>query len=88
MLYYCYDVDEVVGEMVKKLSAIGNSYGLIIDRPILDLLRIDPETPLEVTTNGEELIIRPIRKGHKARVKDSARRMMKTHHETLKKLAE
>ena len=42
--------------MIKKLSAVGNSLGLIIERPILDLLNITKDTPLEVRTDGEGLI--------------------------------
>src|SRR5690606_4001573 len=38
--------------MVKKLSAIGNSLGFIIERPILELLDITKDTPLEVRTDG------------------------------------
>ncbi len=38
--------------MVKKLSAVGNSLGLIIERPILELLDITKDTPLEVRTDG------------------------------------
>ncbi len=33
--------------MIKKLTKHGNSLALVIDRPILDLLRIDPDTPLD-----------------------------------------
>ena len=33
---------------------------LVIDRPVLDLLNIDDETPLEVSTDGKVLIITPI----------------------------
>lgn len=73
--------------MIKTLTAVGNSYGLIIDRPILDLLGIDKETPLEVRTDGEALIIRPQRKNRKARLKDAAKRMMDAHDETFRKLA-
>jgi antitoxin MazE len=36
--------------MVKKLTKHGNTLALVIDRPILDLLNIDPETPFEVST--------------------------------------
>jgi antitoxin component of MazEF toxin-antitoxin module len=43
--------------MVKKLTKHGNSLALVIDRPILDLLRIDPETPLDISTDGERLIV-------------------------------
>jgi antitoxin component of MazEF toxin-antitoxin module len=45
--------------MVKKLTKHGNSLALIIDRPILDLLKIDPETPLNVSTDGKQLIVAP-----------------------------
>ncbi|MGD1092542.1 MAG: AbrB/MazE/SpoVT family DNA-binding domain-containing protein [Bryobacteraceae bacterium] len=45
--------------MVKKLTRHGNSLALVIDRPILDLLKIDPETPLDVSTDGKQLIIKP-----------------------------
>ncbi len=43
--------------MIKKLTKHGNSWALVIDKPILDLLRIDPESPLEVTTDGHTLIV-------------------------------
>lgn len=31
----------------------------MIDRPILDLLKIDVETPLEISTDGQRLIVAP-----------------------------
>ncbi|MDQ6958721.1 MAG: AbrB/MazE/SpoVT family DNA-binding domain-containing protein [Mariprofundaceae bacterium] len=49
--------------MIKNLTPIGNSLGLIIDRPILKLLGIDRDTELEITTDGETLIIQPVREG-------------------------
>lgn len=73
--------------MLKKLSAVGNSLGLIIERPILDLLDITKDTLLEVKTDGEALIIRPAKLGRKERVRASTRRMMTVHEETLRKLA-
>lgn len=74
--------------MIKKLTAIGNSLGLIIEKPILELLGIDKDTPLEVKTDGEALIIRPQRKSRSARLRQAADRMMEAHDETLKKLAD
>ena len=73
--------------MIKKLSSVGNSLGLIIDRPILELLNIDRDTPLEVRTDGEALIIRPARLNKKERVRAATKRLMATHHATLRKLA-
>ncbi len=82
--------------MIKKLSAVGNSLALIIERPILELLDITKDTPLEIKTDGEVLIIRPVKLGKKIRpvklgkkqrVRESTKRMMAVHDETLRKLA-
>jgi pSer/pThr/pTyr-binding forkhead associated (FHA) protein/antitoxin component of MazEF toxin-antitoxin module len=53
--------------MIKTLTAVGNSLGLIIDKPILELLGIDKDTRLEVRTDGEGLIIRPVREDRQDR---------------------
>ena len=47
--------------MRKKLSAVGNSLGIVIEKPILELLNIDRDTELELTTDGDRLIIEPVR---------------------------
>lgn len=73
--------------MVKKLSRIGNSLGLIIERPILELLNVDESTPLEVSTDGDVLTIRPVREQHRSRERASAKRAMGAHRTTLSKLA-
>jgi antitoxin component of MazEF toxin-antitoxin module len=44
----------------KRLTVIGNSLGLIIERPILELLGIDRRTEIEVSTDGRRLIIEPV----------------------------
>ena len=46
--------------MIKKLTRHGNSLAIVIDRPVLDLLKINADTPLEVTTDGMRLIIEPL----------------------------
>ena len=45
--------------MIKKLVSHGNSAALIIDKPILDLLKVDMETPFEISADGKNLIILP-----------------------------
>ena len=75
--------------MTKNLVAIGNSLGIIIEKPVLDLLRIERDTPLDVRTDGNRLIIEPLAKEDRAaRLKSAVARVMKNHHETLRKLAE
>jgi antitoxin MazE len=53
--------------MVKKLSRIGNSLGVIWDRPVLELLQIDENTPLEITTDGDVLMLEATRRAAFAR---------------------
>ncbi len=47
--------------MIKKLSRHGNSLALVVDRGVLDLLHIDADTPLEISTDGQVLIVSPVR---------------------------
>lgn len=44
--------------MRKKLTAIGSSLGLIIDKPIADLYNLDRNTVVEVTPKEDGLNIR------------------------------
>lgn len=74
---------------MKTLVAIGNSLGIIIEKPILDILHIERDTPLDVKTDGNSLIIRPLTKEERAeRLNVAVDRAMKNHHETLRKLAQ
>lgn len=73
--------------MKKKLSVVGNSLGLLIEKPILELLNIDRNTEIEMTTDGHRLILEPIRNDHQKPISDSAKKMMKLHDDTFRKLA-
>jgi hypothetical protein len=44
-------------------------------------------TPLEITTDGDVLMLRPVRGDKKGRVRASAAKMVKAHAKTLAKLA-
>jgi antitoxin MazE len=47
--------------VIKKLTKHGNSLAVVIDRAVLDLLKIDADTPLEISTDGQVLVISPVR---------------------------
>jgi antitoxin component of MazEF toxin-antitoxin module len=47
--------------MTKTLTKHGNSYALVIDKPILELLRATPDTPFDVMTDGRSLVLTPVR---------------------------
>jgi len=47
--------------MQKMLIKHGNSLALVIDKPILDMLQISADTPLKLTTNGDQILVTPCR---------------------------
>lgn len=73
--------------MQKTLTTIGNSLGIIIEKPILDLLGIGKDTPLELKTDGKRLIIQPLKENRSVRIKNATQKVMTNHDETLRKLA-
>jgi antitoxin component of MazEF toxin-antitoxin module len=73
--------------MRKKLSAIGNSLGIVIEKPILELLDITRDTEIELKTDGDRLILTPIRKGRRQRVKEAVDEVVADHASTFRKLA-
>lgn len=48
--------------MLKTLTRTGNSLAIILDRPLLEQTGIDEKTPLEVSTDGDVIVITPVRK--------------------------
>lgn len=75
--------------MVKHLTKHGNSFALVIDRGILDLLGIDAETPLTLTTDGKCLIVTPVRNaGRSKRFQKTLEVVNKKYGRALKRLAE
>ena len=82
-------IHRIISIMVKTLTKHGNSYALVIDRAILELLQMDPERPVELTTDGNALTIRPMTEGTKgARVARSLKRVNDKHGKALKRLGE
>lgn len=75
--------------VTKKLTKHGNSYALIIERPILDLLGIDSTTLLQISTpDGASITITPMKsKEQKHRFASSLKKINKKYHRTLKRLA-
>jgi antitoxin component of MazEF toxin-antitoxin module len=75
--------------MIKKLTQHGNSWALVIDKPILDLLKIDPSTPLEITTDGQLLMITPAKDAkRKAKFKQALEETNRKYGRALKRLAD
>lgn len=75
--------------MVKKLTRHGNSLALVIDRPVLDLLKIDADTQLDISTDGHRLIVAPAEQSGRRRKFDAAQRSAHARYgKAFQKLAE
>ena len=74
--------------MTKKLTKHGNSLALVIDKAILELLGIDADTPLKITTNGRELVIIPTRDDAPDDFEAALQRANDKYVRMLKRLAE
>jgi antitoxin component of MazEF toxin-antitoxin module len=74
--------------MLKKLTRHGNSLALVLDKGVIELLNIDSETPLEISTDGSLLLITPIRDEKRRRqFKDALEKTNAKYGRTLKRLA-
>jgi antitoxin MazE len=76
--------------VTKKLTKHGNSYALVIERPILELLGIDDDTLLQISTpDGTSIVITPLKdKSQKRKLSSSLRKINKKYGHALKRLAE
>ncbi len=74
--------------MIKHLTNHGNSLALIIEKAILELLHITQDTPLDINTDGRNLIISPMGgKNRKMKFEIAMNKVRKRHAATFKTLA-
>lgn len=75
--------------MKKSLTRHGNSLALVIEKPVLELLGADSKTVFEITTDGQALILTPIKDAEREKkFKKALKEANKKHKKVLKKLAE
>jgi antitoxin component of MazEF toxin-antitoxin module len=67
--------------MIKHLQKIGNSRGIVIDRPILDLLHIEDNAAFEITQENNGLFLKPLS------ASEAYRKVSQKHRKSLNKLA-
>ncbi|MCL2233639.1 MAG: AbrB/MazE/SpoVT family DNA-binding domain-containing protein [Treponema sp.] len=75
--------------MVKRLIQHGNSAALIIDKPIMEMLKITSETTFELSTDGKNIILSPqIEHSQEVNILSSLEKVNKKYGSVLKKLGE
>lgn len=74
---------------MKTLTRTGNSLALVIDKPILEATGISAETELEVSTDGDVIVISPVRsKRRTARLREILEELDRAHAGAFRRLAE
>jgi len=75
--------------MVKRLIQHGNSVALVIDKPIMEMLKITNETTFELSTDGKNLILSPqIEHNQEMNILNSLEKINKKYGSVLKRLGE
>ncbi|MEX2410062.1 MAG: MazE family transcriptional regulator [Candidatus Paceibacterota bacterium] len=68
--------------MIKKLQKIGNSRGILLEKPLLKLLKVEEDDSVEVVPHEDGLLIK------KVGLKSAYHEMSRKHRKSLDKLAE
>ena len=76
--------------ITKKLTKHGNSYALVIEKAILELLGINSDTLLQISTpDGSSIMITPLKsEPERQKFSSSMKDINKKYSRTLKRLAE
>jgi antitoxin component of MazEF toxin-antitoxin module len=67
--------------MIKHLQKIGNSRGIVLDKPILDLLGVAPDGSFEIKAENGGLFLKPVN------TRDAYNKISQKHRKSLDKLA-
>ena len=79
----------LVRTMAKTLTRNGNSLALTIDKPILEATGIDADTQLEISTDGDVIVISPVRsKKRTAKLEEILAKLDREYAGVFRRLAE
>lgn len=75
--------------MRKKLTRTGNSVALVLDKPLLEELGLDETSEVEISTNGEVLVMTPLRDPERERrFRESLEKITAQYEGVFRRLAE
>jgi antitoxin component of MazEF toxin-antitoxin module len=75
--------------MRKRLTKTGNSVALVLDRPLLEATGLEAGTAVEVSTDGDVIVITPVRsKKRTARLEAALEEINTRYAGVFKRLAE
>ncbi len=78
-----------MANLVRKLTQIGNSKGILLPQTVLEMLEWDPEGELELKIEGKKLVVSPVRRRYATpdEAKSVADKVFKKHRRLMEKLS-
>ena len=73
--------------LTKKLTRSGNSAAIVLDKTLLGLLNIDPDGEVDLSIEGDRLVVTAHRKADRSKARAAARAAMVANRATFEKLA-
>ena len=75
--------------MIKRLTRQGNSVAIVLDKPIVEAAGLDEGQEVEVSTDGDVIVITPVRsKSRQAKLRAIVGRMHEKYAGAFRRLAE
>jgi antitoxin component of MazEF toxin-antitoxin module len=75
--------------MVKRLTRQGNSVALVLDKALLEQVHLEEGAEVEVSTNGDAIVITPVRsKKDQAKFRAAVEKIDRRYAGAFKRLAE
>jgi len=71
--------------LTKSLVKVGNSYAVVLDRTLMDLVGISPEVPVNLQVNGQTLVLSS--STAPVSVDQAIDKVFTTHKEALRRLS-
>jgi antitoxin component of MazEF toxin-antitoxin module len=73
--------------LVKRLSRIGTSSGVILDRAVLRQVDLEPDAEVEVSVEGKRIVITAHRYASEPEFADAKRKVFSANRKSLERLA-
>jgi antitoxin MazE len=73
--------------LVKKLVAVGNSQGVVLDKSILQMANLEPNSEVEISVEDSRIVITAHRYMGEEKFRSAAERAFAKHDKSLKRLA-
>lgn len=75
--------------MIRHLTKPEDGWAVVIDQPFIDLLKIEPQTPLRIATDGDSITVTPINEMiRRAEFEAALEEVNREFGNTLRRLAE